>query len=392
MTQTAMNSPALIAAAEKLAPLLRAKARDAELARRPLDEVIDAVRESGLFSLMVPKCHGGHEADLDTFFEVSLTLSRADASLGWLISFYIEHAYWLCGYPEGFQNELFSDRDYILAPATLNVAGGKATKVDGGYRLDGQWQWGTGILHADWVLAGALVQEADAPPLPLFFALPRADVEAIDTWHVAGMCGTGSWDIRIDDAFVPEARTASMLELVNASGEASRLHAGPLYSTPLLPVLGFAAGLPMLGAAQMALDEYQSQAKAKIAATQTAVGGMDRMQGKPSVVARAALSIDAAELIFRDVLAGVMAQRNEASMETRSTWLTRMGYAVFLCREAVQDICSVTGASGSRLDNPIQRAMRDITTGSNHVIFDRESRYADYGRILLGQPIQNPLV
>jgi len=65
MTQSAMDSAALIEAAEKLAPLLRAKAREAELARRPLDEVIDAVRESGLFSLMVPRCYGGHEADLD---------------------------------------------------------------------------------------------------------------------------------------------------------------------------------------------------------------------------------------------------------------------------------------------------------------------------------------
>ena len=390
MTQTAMDSAALIEAAEKLVPLLRAKAREAELARRPLDEVIDAVRESGLFSLMVPKCYGGHEADVDTFFEVALTLSHADASMGWLIGFYIEHAYWLCGYPESFQKELFSSSDYVLAPATLNVGGGKATKVDGGYRLDGQWQWGTGIIHAEWVLAGALMFEEDgAPPVPYFFALPREDVEAVDTWHVAGMCGTGSFDIRIDDVFVPEARTVSMLELVNASGEAQRLHPGPLYRTPLLPVLGFAAGLPMLGAAQMARDEYFSQTKAKIDASELPAGGMDRLQGKPSVVASAALSIDAAELVFRDVLADVMAQRGDASIETRITWLTRLGHAVFMCREAVQDICSVTGASGSRLDNPIQRAMRDVTTGSNHVIFDRESRYADYGRMLLGQPIQN---
>ncbi|MGH0037993.1 MAG: acyl-CoA dehydrogenase family protein [Myxococcota bacterium] len=391
MTQTPMDSAALIEAAEKLAPLLRVKAREAELARRPLDEVIDAVRQSGLFSLMVPKCYGGHEADVDTFFEVALTLSRADASMGWLVGFYIEHAYWLCGYPESFQKELFSDRDYVLAPATLNVAGGKAARVDGGYRLAGQWQWGTGVIHADWVLAGALVLEEGAIPLPYFFALPREEVEAVDTWHVAGMCGTGSFDIRIDDVFVPEARTVSMLELVNATGEASRLHAGPLYRTPLLPVLGFAGGLPMLGAAQMARDEYFAQTKAKLDASELPAGGADRLQGKPSVAAAASLSIDAAELVFRDVLADVMAQRNGAPIETRITWLTRLGHAVFMCREAVQDICSVTGASGSRLDNPIQRAMRDITTGSNHVIFDRESRYADYGRLLLGQPTQSPM-
>jgi alkylation response protein AidB-like acyl-CoA dehydrogenase len=57
--------------------LLRDTARDAEINRQPLDHVIEAIRESGLFSLMVPKKYGGHEADLDTFFDVLLKLSRA---------------------------------------------------------------------------------------------------------------------------------------------------------------------------------------------------------------------------------------------------------------------------------------------------------------------------
>ena len=130
-----MSAHELIEAAEGLAPLLREKAREAEQARRPLDEVVDAVRASGLFPMMVPEAYGGHEADLDTFFDVVLTLSRADTAMGWLTSFYIEHNFWMCGMPERFQKELYADRDYMLAPATLNVTGGKATNVDGGYRL-----------------------------------------------------------------------------------------------------------------------------------------------------------------------------------------------------------------------------------------------------------------
>ena len=109
-------------------------------------------------------------------------------------------------------------------------------------------------------------------------------------------------------------------------------------------------------------------------------------------MAEAALTIDAAELILRDVLRDVMDQRDAASPETRGTWITRMAHAIFMCRGAVQDIVSVTGASGSRLESPIQRALRDISTGSNHVLFDREARYADYGRTLLDQPIQSMMV
>mgnify|MGYP003115474455 CR=1 FL=1 len=120
--------------AHSLVPLLREKARESEMARRPLDEVMDAVRATDLFSMMVPKRYGGHEADMDTFFEVSLILSRADASMGWLIGFYIEHAFWFCHFPQSVQDEIFGDADHILAPAALNPGGGMAREVEGGYR------------------------------------------------------------------------------------------------------------------------------------------------------------------------------------------------------------------------------------------------------------------
>ena len=391
MSNAPLEPAALIEAAEKLVPLLRAKAREAEIARRPLDEVIDAIRESGLFSMMVPRCYGGHQADLDTFFEVSLALSRADASMGWLVAFYLEHSFWFCGFPDEFQKELFADRSYVLAPASLNMSGGSAKEVEGGYRLSGQWQWGTGVVHADWVILGALMADKDGNMAPLFFALPRDQVETIDTWHIAGMCSTGSYDIKVDDVFVPIDRTVAMLDLTDGTA-ASRVHDGPLYRTPLVPILGFASALSALGGAQGALDEYWTQTKAKIAAKQVRAGGALKDEGKPSVAAAAALQVEAAELLLRDVLRDVMDQRNTASRETRNSWLTRMSHAVFMCRAAVQDLVAVMGASGLRLDSPIQRALRDITTGSNHAIFDREARYADYGRTHLDQPIQSMMV
>ncbi|MEM7140989.1 MAG: acyl-CoA dehydrogenase family protein [Actinomycetota bacterium] len=390
-TATKMTSEELIAAAEGLVPLLRSKAREAEIARRPLDEVIDAVANSGIFALMVPECYGGHEADLDTFFEVTLELSRADAAMGWLIAFYMEHSFWFCGFPESFQREIFIDRPYVLTPASLNIGAGSAQEVDGGYRLSGTWGWGTGIVHANWAMVGALMTNEDGGLAPTFFAVPREEVETVDTWYVAGMCATGSLDIKIDDVFVPTERSIDMFELTNATS-ASKLHDGPLYRTPLVPILGFASALSVLGAAQGAVEEYRQRTMAKMASGEQRAGGTMTNEGKPSVVASASLSIDAAELMLRDVLREVMEYRNDATAEMRGAWLTRMSHAVFMCRDAVQDIVSVTGASGLSLDSPIQKALRDITTGSNHAIFDRESRYADYGRTMLGEPIQSLLV
>lgn len=377
----------LIKQAENLAPLLRETAREAEVNRKPLDHVIEAIRESGLFSLMVPKKYGGHEADLDTFFDVVLTLSRADASMGWITGFYIEHNLWLFNYAEDVCAKVLEGSDHVLAPAALNIGGGQATKVDGGYVLNGQWQWGTGIVHGTWLLAGGLVMDEATGPVPTFFLMPKTDVEPIDTWHVTGMCATGSWDFRIDDVFVPDDHALPFQQFLDATSGIADRFSGPLYSTPLMPVLGFAAGLPILGAAQMALAEFSGQVRRKIENNELRAG--TPLPDVSGVIGEAALKIDTAELVLRDVMADVMAKRNNSTNEERGNWLSRMAYAVFTCKEAVLQISEETGASGGFLSNPIQRAVRDISIATNHVVFSKTSRYGDVGRAMLGQNAVN---
>jgi alkylation response protein AidB-like acyl-CoA dehydrogenase len=376
--------------AEKLAPLLRETAREAEINRKPLDHVIDAVRESGLFSLMVPKKYGGHEADLDTFFDVVLTLSRADASMGWITGFYIEHNLWLLNYAEDVCANVLNGADHVLAPAALNIGAGQATKADGGYVLNGQWQWGTGIVHGTWVLAGGLVMDKASGPVPTFFLMPKSDVEPIDTWHVNGMCATGSWDFKINDVFVPDNHALPFQQFLDATSGIAERFSGPLYSTPLMPVLGFAAGLPILGAAQMVLAEFSTQMRQKIENNVLRAG--TPLPDVSGVIGEAVLQIDTAELVMRDVMADVMAKRNRATNEERAYWLSRIAYAVYTCKEAVLRISEETGASGGFLSNPIQRAVRDISIATNHVVFSKTGRYGDVGKAMLGQDTTNARV
>ena len=383
----AMTHDECIAAAHALVPLLREKAREAEIARRPLDEVIDAARNSGLFSMMVPKRYGGYELDVDTFFEVVLILSEADTAMGWLLGFYIEHAFWLAEFPESVQDEVYGDADHVLAPAALNIAGGTATATDGGYRVSGRWQWGTGIVHSTWVIAGCLATDADGGVTPMMFLMPRDDVHVIDTWHIAGMCGTGSMDFAIDDVFVPADRAVPFLAILDGSLGIAERYDAPLYATPLIPILLLAAGLPCLGAARSARASFAEQVTEKIAAS-----GVVKGEGNFGAIAEASLTIDAAERLMRSVLAEMTERRAEASPEERSAWASTVAHAVFMCRDATQSIASLVGASGAMLDNPVQQCARDISTASNHVIFERESRYGDHARQLFGQPITNRLV
>ncbi len=378
-----MQKSSWIAEAERIAPMLRDTARDAEVARQPLDHVIEKIRESGLYALMVPEKFGGHEQDLDTFFEVVLRLSRADASMGWSTGFYIEHNLWLLHFEEAVCEEVFAGENHVLAPAALNIGGGSAERVEGGYQLSGRWQWGTGIVHGSWVLAGGMATDESGTPIPMFFLMPVKDVTPIDTWFVNGMCATGSWDFEIDQVFIPENRAVPFLDMLEATTGISERFPSPLYQTPLMPVLAFAAGLPILGAAQNILHEFTQQTQKKIEANALRAGMP--LQDMSGVIGEAALKLEAAELTFRDVLAEVMAKRKNSTAEERSHWLSRLAFAVYSCKEAALRIGEETGASGGYLDNPIQRAIRDISIACNHVVFSKQSRYGDVGKALLGK-------
>jgi hypothetical protein len=99
----------------------------------------------------------------------------------------VEHNWMLCQFPEPFQRALYTGVSHVLAPGVIAPTG-LALREDGGYRLRGRWQWGTGVRHASWVLVGALADlEPGTPPTVAnmrFFALPIAGVKVEDTWYV----------------------------------------------------------------------------------------------------------------------------------------------------------------------------------------------------------------
>ena len=238
-------------------------------------------------------------------------------------------------------------------------------------------------------MVGALVQEAEAQVVPKFFLIPRDQVSAIDNWHIAGMCGTGSQDIRVEDVFVAEDYSQSFLDMLNGTTGIRERYDAPVYQTPMLQLLNFAAATPILGAAKMALGEFRKQTIPKF--TDGDASGRNPT-GKYLPTAEAALTIEAAELMLRNTMADLIENREQATTQMRSAWSARIAHAVFMCREAVQSICMNAGASGHFLDNPIQRASRDINTAACHVVFDKNARYGDYGAVLFEQPVKSILL
>jgi alkylation response protein AidB-like acyl-CoA dehydrogenase len=376
-----------------LIPDLAGEAAESERLRRPTDAAIRMLEDAGLFRMMVPREYGGLELDLDSFLEVGLMLGEADTSLAWVATFCVEHNWMLCQYPERFQRELYAGKSHILAPGVVAPTG-VAPREEGGYRLKGRWQWGTGVMHASWVIVGALADlEPGQWPTPdklRFFALPIQDVKVEDTWYVDGMIGTGSNDVVVDGVLVPEERTVSVLEMQEGRAPGSRIHATPLYRTPMIPILATAASMPVIGQARARVEGFKERLKSHVRPAVT----ITPLSEKPAAqmrLARAQIEIRQAELLLRDVVAEVMAVREKATHLQRARWITTVAHAVHQARNVLLDLSEASGASAHFQSHALQRAVRDANVASCHVAFDLDSHRETYGKMLLGKEVAGGL-
>ena len=381
MSQTSRD---LIDRARALAPVLAHHAAEAERLRQPHDDAIRQLRDAGLFELMVPLRHGGLELDLDTFLEVGLALGEGDASMAWVTCFYIEHNWMLCQFPESFQKTLYASRSHWLAPASI-APGGVARPHGTGFRLSGRWKWGTGIVHAEWVMVGAIVQGSSSPaPDIRLFALPRAAVSMDDTWQVDGMAATGSHDIVIENAFVPDEQSVGLFAMTVGAAPGSRIHDGPLYRTPMIPILALTAAMPALGQARAAVRAFRDRLSERVLYGTAGV----RQSDKPAAqmrLARADIEARQVELSMRALVAEVMERRERASLADRARWTATLAHGVDQCKRILQSLSEASGASAHFLAHPLQRALRDVNVIACHVVFDLDQRLEMHGRALLGR-------
>ncbi|MEM8768935.1 MAG: acyl-CoA dehydrogenase family protein [Pseudomonadota bacterium] len=387
----AISEAELLGRVRAVAPFVAEHARQAEQARKPVDAVMDALEDTGLYHWFVPKAYGGYEFSLDGFMEIGLILGEACVSTAWVTTFCMEHNWLLALYGKEAQDDLFGAQPYIIAPGALSP-NGHAVPVAGGYKLSGRWQWGTGVMHADWVMLGAVTQNEDGKPMLVMALAPRDEVQVLDTWNTAGMLGTGSNDIVATDVFVPAHRAQNLAWFADGTSPGSKLHDSPIYAMPMLPVLGLTAAAPLVGGARQAVALFEERLKERF------VYGTGTKQGE-----RAAAHIRVGELNDRvENLAATLkataaevtawGERREACpVPERARLRTRIAGIGEEARRIAQDVVAAGGASAQFLDNPLQRILRDLQTASCHTVFDRELVAEQYGRLRLGLEPNAPI-
>lgn len=216
---------------------------------------------AGFYRLLVPRRYGGYEFGPDTFLRVAVELARGCPSTGWMYLFGAAHALPVASlFGEQAQEELFADGDFIC-PATVAPAG-SAERVDGGWRISGEWSYSSGVPYSTHYLGHTLVPQGEGePPAPLMFILPRADYTRLNDWgQQLGLRGSGSHSVRIDNAFVPDRFTIhdhlSQLSVTDGTpGEA--LHRNTMYGGGPLSFMLLELGALAVGISQGALDAYE---------------------------------------------------------------------------------------------------------------------------------------
>ncbi len=368
-----------------LVPMLADHAAEAERQRKPVDSVMQAIEETGAYKFFVPKRYGGYEFGLDTFMEIGMLLGEGCLSTGWVTTFCMEHNWLLSLFNQRAQDEIFGRQPYIIAPGAL-APKGTATPVDGGYLINGRWEWGTGVMHADWVMVGALTptQDPDKPDLCMYL-IPRDHVNVIDTWHVAGMVGTGSNDIEVKDVVVPAHLMQSIAGMRDGSSPGAEFHGTPTYRMPMMPVLGLTAAAPAVGAARKSVALFRERLSKR-----DVYGTVEKQSQRAMAQARLAnaqIAAENAETLLLSIARTVMdwgesGQRCET--EERAHLRLQIATVVRQARDVVRDVVEASGAHAHFLDSPLQRSLRDLHTLSCHTVFDMDVGAELYGRLMLG--------
>jgi alkylation response protein AidB-like acyl-CoA dehydrogenase len=355
----------LLEAANKIRSTVRDSAPASEQARRLAPQAVDALERSGLLRLCWPKELGGHAADATTCIEVIEEVSSMDPAAGWNLGVGSLHTGFVGAYAgQGCVDAVFSGGQAIVAGQVAPV--GRATSETGGLRVDGAWSFGSGIHQSQWVIGGVVVTDGDTN-VPKLVVMPRADVEIVDNWHVAGLEGTGSCDYRTAGTFVPDDFSFAFPMPNPQRGGA--VYRASLLSQAMVLHVGFA-----LGCARLALEEITALARTK-----------KRMGSSSSVATRATFQRDLGEALSALQAARAYARQvgdrltlacesqepltPQFDLDARrcATWVTDR------CVEIVASAYRAGGSSSLFLDHPLQRVSRCLQAATQHVYVDDQA-------------------
>lgn len=371
---------------KRIRPVIEENAADAEAERQLSNVAYEAMYDAGLFAMLAPKAYGGLELHPVDTMRVWEAVARIDSAAAWNLVMTQAVGGFAARLPAEGVQEIFGDGPPTLAGA-LNPPGA-AVRVEGGWRITGQYPFGSGCHNAKWLGMPAVEMEGGQPkvdpatgqPAPFGAFFPRSEAKLLDTWHTLGMRGTGSTDYAVKDLFVPERLTAPVAPLQSPAPGFE----GPLFRMwPWTAILGEASVSVAIAAA--AVDDAVELCKAKVPAYN--VTPLREQQLAQFQMGKAKARVEASrDTLYRAAGAAYEDVERSGSLLTADSKIRlqlAVCFAAEACAEAIRLVNDAIGASSIRLNQPFERYFRDAHTLLQHSS-KSSPRYASAGRLMFG--------
>ena len=382
----------LVRAAESLVPEITANLERIDAERRLPPELAARMSSAGLFGLYVPATLGGPEADPITAFRVVETISQADGSAGWCSFNGSAITSAVARLTVEAARELFGEPPEILGSGSARPEG-TARQVEGGYVLNGRWNYLSGIDHSTALFLNCRVLDernapllaADGSPQTRVAVVPVAAGTVLDTWDTLGMRGTASHDCEFAEVFVPAHHTY-------ARGDAA-YHSGPLYHPPQNAILisWTLAAANAVGMARGAMNAFRDLATgAGTTNSPTLLRDRDYVQ---IAFGECEAMLDGARTYALDAVGGMW----EAQAAGRSDLPARavrarlaIAYAIRRSVAVVDRLFNVAGTNAIHRSAGLERFFRDLRVSGQH-ISGLPANYEYGGQALLGATLRSSL-
>jgi 3-hydroxy-9,10-secoandrosta-1,3,5(10)-triene-9,17-dione monooxygenase len=378
----------LVDKAKQVAPLLAKTAAEDNSLRRLSDRTWNILMDNGFLRSLQPARWGGGEVSLMEFVEATMELARVSPSAAWIAGVIGLHPWQLALFDERAQREMWGEDPTRMHSSSYNPTG-KAEKDAGGYWLSGRWSFSSGCDHCQGVMLGAICGSRDVlgKPVPDFrsFLMLPDQYRIDDNWHVAGLQGTGSKDIVVEDAFVPYYRSQSLIDYaMNNPLPGQERNGGPLYRLPWSVVFNTALVASVLGAARGFVDSWISQTRDRKLSLGGRAADDALMQRR---LAEAIWHIDATVSQLRGDIAELW-QMAEAcapvSMQLKARARWNMNHGCDLVAQAISDLFRASTGRAVFVDHPLQQRFQDIQAAMAHAYLSADPLAKAVGGYLLG--------
>ncbi len=383
-------SKAVLDGVRDLLPQLRERADEAERLRVVPESSVKDLEASGFFRMLQPRRFDGLEADPVDFYTAVRMVASACGSTGWVASVLGVHPWQVALFPDTAQRAVWGE-DTGTRLSSSYAPTGKALLVEGGYQLSGRWSFSSGCDHATWVLLGGLVSN-DVGQVVDFktFMLPRVDYTIEDVWNTVGLRGTGSNDIVVDDVFVPEEFTLSMVDTGRCFGPGQEQNPSELYKLPFHSIFTSTITAPIIGMATGAYAEHVEMQRKRVRAAYIAEKAVNDPHASVRI-ARASSEIDAAWALLTNNIREMQALVANGERIPLNLRLKVRRDQVIGTERAIDAIDTLFENSGGRAlasGTYLQRAWRDAHSGRAHAANDPERALQMFGAVEFGQKIE----